>query len=141
LRAPQTADPIISEKKVSYIALSESTPAAIREELIHDKLEQLERESLLKRVYLLFRLCSPPASFAPINNYAYDRDRLEKIDLARQAIIHKDGLGKPVASIDADLEFISKTANYLMALVNQKYGVQLNILKVFNLSHPALVFQ
>jgi hypothetical protein len=99
LASPVDWDPIISEKKVSYIALSETTPALIREELIHDKLEQLERESLLKKVDLPFRLCSPPASFAPINNYAYDRDRLEKIDVTRQAIIHKDGLGKPVASL------------------------------------------
>jgi hypothetical protein len=141
LASPADWTPIISEKKISYTELSGSTPEAIREELIHDKLDQLERESLLRKVDLLFRLCSPPSGFAPIKDYAYDRDRLENIDLARQAIIHRDGLGKPVANIDKDLDFISRTANYLMALVNQKYGVRLNILKVFNLPIPPEILQ
>lgn len=141
LASPADWEPIISDKKVSYTDFSGRTSEAIREELIHDKLDQLERESLLKKVDLLFRLCSPPTGFAPIGGYAFDRDRLENIDRARQAIIHRDSLGKPVANIDGDLEFISRTANYLMALVNRRYGVQLNILKVFNLSIPQEILQ
>jgi hypothetical protein len=141
LASPADWDTIISEKKVSFIELSGKKPEEIREEMINEKLEQLERESLLKKVDLLFRLCPPPLGFSPINNYAYDRDRVERIDLARQAIIHRDGLGKQVPNIDLDLEFISKTANYLMALVNHKYGVQLNILKVFNLKIPPEILE
>jgi hypothetical protein len=86
-------------------------------------------------------MCSPPAGFSPIKNYTYDRDRLKTIDDARHGIVHRDGLGRQIANIDDDLEFISKTANYLMALVNKKYGVQLNILKVFNLKIPPEILQ
>ena len=84
----------------------------------------------------LFLLCTPPKGYAPINNYVYDRDRLEKIDDDRHEIIHGNGMGKPIANIDEDLDFISKTVNYLLALVNHKYGVQLNPIKVINLRMP-----
>jgi hypothetical protein len=104
--------------------------------MIQEKLNQLERESLLKKLDLLFQLCTPPKGYTPINNYAYDRDRLEQIDDARHGIIHRNDMGKPLANIDNDLDFISKTANYLLALVNHKYGVQLNITKIFNLPIP-----
>jgi hypothetical protein len=54
----------------------------------------------------------------------YDRDRLEEIDGVRNSIIHKDGIGKTLDNIENDLDFIRKTANYLLALVNRRYGVQ-----------------
>lgn len=132
---PTDWEPIVSEKKVAFSDLQGRTPESIREELIKDKLKALEKDSLLKKVDLLFRLCSPPAGFAPINHYAYDRDELERIDEARHGIIHRDGLGNPIPTIEADLKFISGTANYLMALVNAKYGMQLSIFRIMNLAN------
>jgi hypothetical protein len=132
LAGPSDWTPIIADKKVSFTSVGRS-PEEIRDELIEEKLAQLERESLLKKVDLLFRLCPPPPAFAPINNYEFDRERLKKIDDDRHGIIHKDGLGRPIAKIDGDLDFISGTANYLLALVNQRYGVQLNVIKLFKL--------
>jgi len=132
LASPADWEQIIAERKVSFSDLRKSSDV-IRNEMIQDKLQNLERDSLLKKVDLLFQLCTPPRDYRPINNYAYDRDRLEKIDDARHRIIHRDGMGKTVANIDDDLDFILKTANYLLALVNNKYGVQLNVLTMFNL--------
>lgn len=135
LAAPADWEAILKDRKVAFTSMGRSREE-IREELIHDKLDQLERESLLKKVDLLFQLCPPPKDFAPINNYAYDRDRLEAIDNARHSIIHRDGMGKPISDIEETLEYISKTANFLMGLVNKKYGVQLNVIKVMNLPIP-----
>lgn len=136
LANPADWEPIIAEKKATFAAYYGKSQDLIRDEMIQEKLKQLERESLLKKLDLLFQLCTPPKGYAPINNYAYDRDRLEQIDDARHGIIHRNDMGKPLANIDNDLDFISKTANYLLALVNHKYGVQLNIIKIFNLPIP-----
>ncbi len=136
LANPGDWEPIIAEKKASFADYYGKSHDVIRGEMIQEKLKQFERDSLLKKVDLLFQLCTPPVGYAPINNYAYDRDRLERVDDARHGIIHRGGLGKPIANIDDDLDFISKTANYLLALVNHKYGVQLNIIKVFSLPIP-----
>ncbi len=134
-------EPIIADRKVSFSEYHGKSRETIRDEMIQDKLQHLERESLLRKVDLLFQLCTPPKDYLPINNYAYDRDRLDKIDDARHRIIHRDGMGKAIANIDEDLDFILKTANYLLALVNNKYGVQINILTMFNLPTPTAAKQ
>lgn len=134
LANPDDWETLIGAKKIDFGALREKNADTIRQELIEAKLIQLERESLLTKVDLLFRLCPPPKDFAPIGNYAFDRDRLEKIDGDRHRIIHSNGFGEALTNIEEDLEFMSKTANYLMGLVNQKYGIQLHPLKVFGLS-------
>lgn len=131
LANPADWEPMIQEKKVAYSSVG-NPPEEIRAELIKGKLEQLEWESLLKKVDLLFQLCTPPKGYAPISNYNFDRDRLEKIDKTRQGIIHRDGMAQSLDNIDQDLEFISKTANFLMGLVNQKYDVRLNPAKMFS---------
>jgi hypothetical protein len=133
LASPDDWDPLIREKKIDFGALREKNLDTIREELIQAKLNQLERKSLLTKVDLLFPLCPPPKDFAPIENYAFDRDRLERIDGDRHRIIHSNGFGEVLTNVEEDLEFVSKTANYLMGLVNQKYGIQLHPLKMFGL--------
>jgi hypothetical protein len=90
--------------------------------------------SLKNKVDLLFQLCKPPKNYSPINNYKFDRERLAKIDDARHGIIHRNAMAQPLADIDADLEYISKTANFLLRLVNPRYGVQLNPAKMHPLS-------
>jgi hypothetical protein len=70
--------------------------------------------------------------FAPIDNYIFDRGRLEAIDNQRHRIIHANGLKKTqLTNIDDDLEYVKKTSYYLMGLVNQKYGVRIHPFKVF----------
>jgi len=132
LAAPADWDAVLKDKKVAFSAAGKSQED-LRQTLIDEKLEDLEWDSLLKKVDLLFQLCTPPKDFAPINNYEYDRSHLKAIDDARHAIIHRDGMGQPIPQIEEELEYISKTANFLMGLVNNKYGVQLNVIKVMNL--------
>jgi hypothetical protein len=118
-------------KKVSYSDLLTKAPDAIRDELLDATLLQLGRESLIKKVDKLLLLCKPPEGFEPIGHYKFDRDRLEAIDHKRHLIIHADGLRSPLSDVGTDLEYILKTNNYLAALVNMRYGVQINPLKVF----------
>lgn len=136
LANPADWDSIIGEKKVSFADLVGQSPEGVREILIKGKLEQLERDPLLKKIDLLFGLCSPPKGFTPIGNYSYDPERLQRIDDARHGIVHRDGMGKPIGNVDDDLDFLSKTVNYLLALVNQKYGAQLDPVTMFNLGTP-----
>ncbi len=133
LANPDDWDTLIGAKKVDFSALRGKAAEKIREELIEAKLSQLERESLLSKVDLLFRLCPPPKDFAPIGHYVFDRDRLERIDGDRHRIIHSNAFGVALTNVEEDLEFVSKTANYLAALVNQKYGIQFHPLKIFGL--------
>jgi hypothetical protein len=135
IAGPADWEPLIRDKEVAFADVRKPLEE-IRWDFINKKLEQLEHKSLLSKVDLLFQICTPPTGFAPINNYAYDRDRLVKIDEARHGIIHKNEMGKPLAEVDENLEFISKTSNFLMGLVNQKYGVKINPLRLFGFQAP-----
>lgn len=129
--APQDWDPFVEKKKVHFAMLRGSSAEAIRDELIQETLSQLERESLLKKVDMLFRLCNPPKDFAPMSNYTFDRKRLAAIDNQRHRIIHANGLKAEIENVDDGLEYVIKTSNFLMGLVNQRYGVRIHPLKVF----------
>jgi hypothetical protein len=85
----------IDGKKVSFQEIRDKGHEAIRGELVGEKLRQLERESLLKKVDLLFTLCPPPEGYAPIGSYTFDRARLLKIDNIRHRIIHETRFGSP----------------------------------------------
>jgi hypothetical protein len=125
LACPEDWDQFFTDKKIPFSSAGKQVEE-IRQSLIDDKLGKLAFDSLLAKLDLLFQLCTPSRDFAPINNYSYDRDRIRRIDERRQGIIHRNTMTEPHASIDDDLEYTSKTANYLMGLVNQKYGVQIN---------------
>jgi hypothetical protein len=125
--APEDWQAQIDARKIDLKAVREQKYEDLRDGVIEARLEHIGRESVLVKIDLLFSLCRPPADYAPINNYAYDRDRLERIDRARHGIIHENGFGTPLPMIDEDLEFISKSAWFVMGLVNQKYGLQLDM--------------
>ncbi len=133
LAAPKDWEIFIDSKTIKFEALREANFDVLRQQLIDAKLLEIERKSLLTKVDLLFRLCQPPTGFDPIGNYAFDRGRLEQIDEARHRVIHGDAFGNSFTNVETDLTYISKTANYLMALVNQKYGLRLDMRFLFGL--------
>jgi hypothetical protein len=138
LIAPQDWEPFVAAKKIDFATIRGSSTDAVREELIQAALSQLERESLIKKVDMLFRLCNPPKDFAPTANYTFDRNRLEAIDSQRHRIVHEIDLRGELKSIDDDLEYVRKTSIFLMGLVHQKYRVQIHPLKAFGIaSGPA----
>jgi hypothetical protein len=124
LACPADWEAIIAKKQISLASVREKSFEAVRNEKIKEKLDELERKPLLEKVELLLQLCKPPETYAPVNNYVYDRDRLRQIDEVRNGIIHKDGMGKTLDNIEDDLDFVQKTAIYFLALVNLRYGVQ-----------------
>jgi hypothetical protein len=76
LACPADWEPIIAEKKASFAEYYGKPHEARRDEVIGEKIAQIERElSLPKKVDLLFRLCTPPKGYTPIDSYAYNRDR------------------------------------------------------------------
>jgi len=129
--APDDWNGTLDMRKIDYATLRTTSTTQIRDELLASALKQLERESLMKKVDTLHLLCKPPEGFAPIGNYAYKRERLEEIDNRRHRIIHSDGLKAPLTDVDSDLEYILKTSNYLMGLVNQRYQLKIHPYKVF----------
>src|SRR5258708_6948535 len=128
LAAPADWDAILKDRKVAFTSVGKS-PELIRAELINERLEQLERESLVKKVDLLFQLCTPPKDFAPINNYAYDRERLLAIDNASQRFVNATERANPIQIIRQIFDYFPKQPNFLLGPVNTKNAVNVNLTK------------
>jgi hypothetical protein len=138
LKVCATADPaaweyMFENKQVSVKDFKTKAFEQVRADFIEDRLKQFGRESLLTKISLLFKLCSPPKDYAPMNNYQYNEDRLKTIDGQRHRIIHENAAGTPLPTLADDLEYLQKTAWFLMGLVNQKYKLKIDMRQYFNL--------
>jgi hypothetical protein len=126
LVAPEDWCGQVDARKIDLKSVRERSYEDLRDGLIQARVDQIERESVLIKIDLLFALCRPPADYTPLNNYAYDRARLERIDGERHAVIHENGFLMPLPTIEVDLDYISKSAWFVMGLVNQKHGLRIN---------------
>jgi hypothetical protein len=138
LKVCATVDPTawegqIEDRKVGVKDFKTRSYEDVRAELIEARLKQIGRESLLTKIDLLFKLCPPPKDFEPLNNYTYDRSRIEKLDGQRHNMIHENGFGTPLPTLEEDLEYLNKTAWFLMGLVNKKHGLMIGMRQYFNL--------
>ena len=86
----------------------------------------MERRSLLEKIDKLFQICQPPSQYSPIKNHSYDREKIEILDGLRHEIVHGNGLESILPSCDEDIKYMVDTANFLMALVHEKYKVKIN---------------
>jgi hypothetical protein len=96
---------------------------------LDERLDKLERESLLTKVDRLFARCNPPAGWSPMVGYAFDRDRIKRFDDQRHEIIHGTALGKPLTLFqisEDNLFYVTRTGMYLIGLINFKYGLQVD---------------
>jgi hypothetical protein len=124
--APTDFLQLMGDRKVSLRDVSTSTFDEVLRPKLNDYLSELERESLITKVEKLFALSQPPAGFDPVENYAYDPDRLKRLDEKRHDLVHGAGPAAPIPTIDADLEFLERTQIFLFTLVNERYGIKLD---------------
>jgi hypothetical protein len=89
-------------------------------------ISDLERDSLMKKVDLLFAFCRPPEKWSPVEDYTFDRDRLEKLDNLRHELVHGERLGKSIPSCAKDIDYLARTPFLLMELVSFRYGLKLD---------------
>ena len=133
LAKPDDWDGFIEKRNVEFQSVKANTIEAIRKELIDSRLKALEKESLPEKIEMLHRLCKPPQNYAPLRDYSYDRETLKRIDLDRHKVVHYSGFTNAAPNLQEDLEFMGKTAWYLMGLVNQSYGLKIDLRHFFGL--------
>jgi hypothetical protein len=124
LLSPQDWEPHVEKKRFELQEIRTKTADQLLEETLEKFLEELDRDSLLRKIDLLFQQCKPEAKWSPIQNYEYDRERMKKLDQMRHEIVH--GRGPEAASMSPDdQEYLLSTSVFLMLLVNHRYGIRL----------------
>lgn len=118
--------PFVEQKKISVSTLKGRTYDEIVKDTVAEYLDLLDRQSLLTKVDRLFQICKPEPHFEPMNDYKFDRDRLEKLDRLRHDIVHGSGPVTALEDGDDDVWFLQKTAFYFMGLVNMRYDTRID---------------
>jgi hypothetical protein len=121
--APKDFLPFVGKKQITLA----ETEGRKFEEFLSGALEKffegMEKESLMKKVDTLFALCKPPAGYAPLEEYAYDRGRLEQLDKLRHDYVHlKDEAQFKLPNGADDIRFLQKTTWFFLPLVHDRYG-------------------
>ena len=113
-------------KNVSLRDLLQSGPDSVLAEKLEKHLSDLEFKSLMTKINVLFARCRPPGAWSPMENYAFDADRVRGLDNLRHEIMHGRALGLPIPTIKEDLDYLGRTAWFLMGLVNFRYGLRID---------------
>jgi hypothetical protein len=115
--------PMLGDRRIALRDVQRSTFPVLLNGAIKSYLDNLERESLPKKMDLLFRLCQPPAGFEGVQGYQYDRDRLAQLDQLRHDYVHGRARLSRLPNGDDDLLFLQHTGSFMVPLVHQHYGV------------------
>ncbi len=129
LHAPQDWEDDIENAKVPLLDAKNKSYDQILRARLDRHMENLERESLRRKIDRLQARCQPPPDWSPMYDYIYDGKTIEAFDEQRHAIIHGKALGKPLGIFpisDRSLHYLLKTGTYLMGLVNFKYKLRLD---------------
>ena len=81
--------PFVLEKKVSIRDLQSSSIEDLQRKTLQVHLEQLERESLLAKCDVLFKVLKPKTVRRVLPGYSYSRERLVALDQLRHDMVHK----------------------------------------------------
>lgn len=131
LVAPDDWSAVLEGRKVSLAEMRGKNYEEVLKQKLTEFFPVLERESLFVKANHLFARCQPPEKWSPMNNYEYDKTRLEKLDNYRHEIIHGQGVSKKIDNPDDEVEYLMKTTLFYMGMVNLKYGLQLNPVYTF----------
>jgi hypothetical protein len=123
---PDDLMPYIGQKRVSLANIKEINFAELRDSEIRTFLSALEKESLLKKLDIIFAICRPPQNFVAMEGYRYDRARIVMLDNLRHDYVHRTKINLRLPNGDDDLWYLFKTTHLPLSLVNHKYDIRLD---------------
>lgn len=127
LDSPGAWEQYIENKQVVYSDLKKMTVQEILKEKVDGYIQNLEKESLLKKLEVLHSVCRPPKNFQK-GGYSYDPERIFRFDKIRHALVHGRGVSSLTVgafSEGAILFYLQQTTFYLCDLVSNGFKLQI----------------
>lgn len=123
---PEDWMPQIGRRTIELFAVAKHTLDEIMHEKLEKYLKQLERESLLKKIDFIHEKCPRSNASGRVENYSYDRERLEALDNLRHDVVHGEMVIPPLPNLDIDLEYIQKTCLYICFMILIRYNLKMD---------------
>lgn len=127
--APKDWEPELQGRRVPLLEIANANYNEIFQRKLEDRLQELERESLVTKIDRLLARCQPAAKWSPMTGYEFDMETIKQLDFQRHEIIHGLAVGIPLkhyAVSDESLFYLARTSMYFQGLVNLKYGLRLD---------------
>jgi len=94
---------------------------------VNEHVDQLEKESILKKADILHLIIKRGGDFQPIvRDYEYSREKLQAIDDARYGAVHRLQFREGVADVDGTVDYFRRTVLYFIELPNFRYGLRVD---------------
>jgi hypothetical protein len=129
LHAPRDWEQDLRNTQVQLLETQSKSYDQLLQAKLDERLERLERESLLTKLDRLFTRCNPPSGWSPMVGYAFDRERIRRFDDQRHEIVHGKTLGRPLTLFqvsDESLFYVQQTGLHFIGLVNLKYHLRID---------------
>jgi hypothetical protein len=123
--------PTVNKRQIRIEEVKGNTYETLVKHKFGEFIVNLERESLIVKADKIFSFCKPPPKFAPFPTYEYDRNRLAALDQLRHDIVHGDGIRGPLSACDNDVKYMEDTAVFFMCLVNEGYGIKMDVMSLY----------
>jgi hypothetical protein len=109
----------VQRKQVRMADVLSSPLEKIRKQVLETYLAQLERDSLLSKCDLLFRIVKPKSTRGVKKKYRYSRERLAALDLLRHDLVHKLMFHRKFRQPQAKVNYLFNTGHFLTNLLRQ----------------------
>jgi hypothetical protein len=126
LHAPDDWKVEVSNRQVPLSKLREQPLETIEAAKLNEFLADLEMKSLAEKIDRLHARCRPKNNWSPMVGYVFDREKIKRLDLLRQGIVHGDALGQPIADAAGEFLYMHRTCWYFMGLVHMRYGIRMD---------------
>lgn len=117
---------IVKDRKVSIGEVQTLTKFGALLNSIEKCLEQLEKESILKKADMLHRVIKPGNYLTTVRDYAYSRERLDAIDRARHEAVHRLQFREGFVEIEKTIDYLRRTVVHFIGLIHFRYGLKID---------------
>ncbi len=113
---------LVNAKKVSIQDVANSSSQEVLSGVVTAFVQQLERESILKKTDMLIHVLSPSSTDAQLLLKEFDRTRLAQLDVRRHECVHSRQFSTSNGSIQSDLASLRDTIDLFIRLVCMTLG-------------------
>jgi len=116
--------PLIEKRQVPFSEIRlNNDVGVVQKKLLENYLTQLERESLLFKCDILFKLVMPKHTRGILKGFKYSRERLASLDKLRHDLVHKLEFHKKLRQAKAKTDYLLNAGQFFANLLSRHYGV------------------
>jgi hypothetical protein len=121
--APGSWDHSLDPKTIKFEQIRSSSVDAIRQQLLESFLNQLERESLPRRIERLLGVCKPSTATLSSEGYSFDLERIRRVDDQRHRLMHGGASAPKMEEVEAELAYLEATTYRLMSCLFEAFDI------------------